>query len=324
MHGLAATSLSLLPSPLLAAKSLSCPNITRLSAERRHYSPNELTKLSITLHPYMDRRKARHMSHLRMMEEGLRKHGLTPSYAHPNIPVDSDVAIGWSFNHHKMHTYRAHKGLNTLFLEAGFFQPRWEWVSMGWDGINNCGNFVMPAEKGKRWETYFPDHIHPWKQTQEGYILLMGQTPKDAALYGLNMNKWLDKVARNLSFHKKDILFRPHPDVKKSADRKKRPVILPTGTRLSIHNDLLIDLKGAAFSVTYSSTAAVESVLAGIPCITFHEGSIARPVTSQDITKPYFYPDRTKWCNETIWKQWTHEEIRRGDAWDVVKHYLLA
>ena len=317
----------LLPTPLLAARArpTTCPAITEPNPERRRYSEKELRHLNVTLHPYLTRsKKKRHVKHMKMIEEGLKKHGLSPTYEAANKPVDSDVAIGWSGRHSKLRKHRLKHGLNTLLMEYGFFQPRKKWPSLAWEGINGCGQFVVPDDGGERWNTLFAHHLKPWQEHQDGYILLMGQTPGDRAIYGLKMNGWLDKIAIALAAHDKEIVFRPHPRKRKQYARKENPKPLPSNTRLSSHKNLHKDLAGAAFAVTYSSTAAVEAVLAGVPCVTIHEGSIARPVTSQDIMDPYHYPDRTQWCHETAWKQWSRKELKNGDAWDVVRQYLLA
>lgn len=301
-----------------------CPAITSPGPNRRLYSPQELSKLTVSLHPYLDSRKRWNMKMLGLMEQGLRKHGLSPTYEKANAPIDSDVAIGWTYHPRKMHQYRHAKGLHTLFMEGGFFEPSARWASIGWEGIHNCANFHHKRDDGERWEKYFSHQLSPWKHTTDGYILFLGQV--DSSLdYGVNMRRWMHKTIADLSaLYDKEIIFRPHPIERQRYTRKVKPLAVPGGVSFSQHRSLSEDLKGAAFCVTYNSNAATASVLAGVPCVIHHQSAIAAPVTSHDINNPYFTPDRSQWCHETAWKQWNHKEIRNGDAWDVVKQYLLA
>ena len=318
-YGIGTAGSLLLPAPLLAAPSLDCPDITHPHPERRLYTEKELRNIKVTLHANSGPRH----KNLNLVEQGLRKHGITATYAKRNARLDSDVAVCWSFHQRRMHRFRHPRGLHTLFMERGFFQPRRKWISLSWEGITNCGQYAPTQGGGERWDEHFSHHLKPWKEGTSGHILLLGQKPKDSALYGLDMLPWLDEMAGKLSAHNKPIVFRPHPRVRKKYHRKENPLSPPPGTTLSTNRDLEKDLAGAAFSVAYSSTAAVESVLAGVPCVTFHKGAIARPVTSRDIQQPYYRPDRTPWCHETAWKQWSNAEIANGDAWEHLKQYLL-
>ena len=55
-------------------------------------------------------------------------------------------------------------------------------------------------------------------------------------------------------------------------------------------------------SITYCSTSAIQTVLAGVPTITFSERSVAYPVTSHDLS--IYLPDRTRWVHEISYRNY--------------------
>lgn len=64
------------------------------------------------------------------------------------------------------------------------------------------------------------------------------------------------------------------------------------------------DFSRAQLVVVYNSAAGVESVLEGIPTVTFDEGAMAWPVAAHNLDDPPIAPDRTKWCHDLAWTQW--------------------
>ena len=73
-------------------------------------------------------------------------------------------------------------------------------------------------------------------------------------------------------------------------------------------------MAGAKCVITYTSNAAVDAVMAGIPAITHHDGSMARAVSSHNIEHALFRPDRTEWGSRLAYCQWLPDEIASGEA----------
>ena len=62
-------------------------------------------------------------------------------------------------------------------------------------------------------------------------------------------------------------------------------------------------------------------MLAGVPCITVDQGSMAYPISEhrlENIRDPYIASDEevTEWLLKLSYSQWTMEEIVNGTAWE--------
>ena len=75
------------------------------------------------------------------------------------------------------------------------------------------------------------------------------------------------------------------------------------------------DLKGAYCTVTLCSLVAVESIIAGIPCITspFSAAAPCSVHSLKDIDN-LVKPNRQKWLNTLSYNQWSIKELANGFA----------
>lgn len=237
---------------------------------------------------------------------GMRRHGLIPFIGKKWEPADTDIAVIWSWKRPKIirHVLASNKR-HLIVLERGFIQPRFEWCSLAIDGFNGRGKFAPRGDNGERWERFFSHHLRPWRTEPGMYALLIGQVPNDSALLGTDIVAWAQEQTDRLRTLGHRVIYRPHPSATTPC---------PEGAILST-NTLAEDLKGADRVVTFNSTTAVEAVLAGIPTVTLDEGSIAYPMTSHDVADPLVRPDRTGWCHDLAWRQWSLEEFASGEAW---------
>ncbi len=253
---------------------------------------------------------------------GVKRHGhiaYLSDYRKPTDDADISVIHSWGQKQIIQHTKRLNRRL--LVMEAGFFQPRFEWCSLAWDGLNGLGFVPSSRDSGARFEKYFGHLLKPWRYDQEGYALLIGQVPWDPAIYGLNMNQWIADMAQQLLARGWSVLYRPHPKHVELLRRRGEMLSVPAGTTLS-SGSLAEDLDGAAACFTYSSNASVEAVMTGVPTVTMHEGAITWPVTSHNIDQPFYYPDRTLWCHDMAWRHWRISEISDGGAWSHMSRAL--
>jgi hypothetical protein len=135
--------------------------------------------------------------------------------------------------------------------------------------------------------------------------LLIGQVPQDAALQGTDIVRWAQQTTDQLAALGHRVLYRPHP---LSTTPCPRGAELSTGT-------LDEDFANADRVVTFNSTTAVEAIFAGIPTVIHDIGSPAYPMASHDVAESLVRPDRTKWCHDMAWRQWSLEEMADGTAW---------
>lgn len=229
-----------------------------------------------------------------------------------DTPRDADLVVMWSWKQPRIIEHMRALDRPILVLERGFLPSRRDWVTLAVDGFNGRGQFAPAGDGGERWERYFSHLLKPWKTDEQGYALVIGQVPGDAALHGADIVAWAQETTDELVSQGHRVVYRPHPSL---------PTPCPAGAELST-GSLEGDLAGASRAVIYNSTTAVESILAGVPTVISDMGSVAYPMASHSITAPLVRPDRTGWCHDLAWRQWTLEELADGSAWNHVRPIL--
>lgn len=143
--------------------------------------------------------------------------------------------------------------------------------------------------------------IRAWRQTGK-HIVVVEQSEHFMRLVG--KPDWLEETLADLrTFTSREIVVRPWTSNKKFASA-------------SLHEDL----REAWALVTYSSSAAVEAVLDGVPVFVGGDCAAA-PMASgtlESIESPETPKGRKSWAAGLAGLQWTLEELRRGDAWRVL------
>ncbi|MDQ6436489.1 hypothetical protein RB623_20765 [Mesorhizobium sp. LHD-90] len=246
------------------------------------------------------------------LRQGMKRHGIATSKAKKDELPNSDIAVVWSWKQHRLIEGMLSAGRHVLVMERGFLPNRRDWCSLALDGFNGRGRFAPPGDDGERWEKNFARFLKPWKQTEGDYALIIGKGENDVSLHGADFKAWVNKQTELLRNAGHRVIYRPHPD---------RPTPCPQGAELST-GSLQSDLSRVSFVVSFNSSTDVEAILAGIPAVITDVGSLAYPVASHSVSEPILRPDRSEWCNEMAWRQWTLAELRNGDAWDHVRQLL--
>ena len=145
--------------------------------------------------------------------------------------------------------------------------------------------------------------LKPWRRSGN-HIIVCPPDDGFAKLHGFREASWLDKVVGDLrQSTDRKILIRNRV----GAERNPRP--------------LSADLRGAWALVTYTSNAAVDAIVAGIPVIT--TGRCA--ATSMGLMDPKQIEDvrtdgdREPWAARLAGNQWTLDEIKAGACWRYLK-----
>jgi len=246
------------------------------------------------------------------LRAGMERHGVQTSKAEKNEIPNSDIAVVWSWKQHRLIEGMLSTGRHVLVMERGFLPNRRDWCSLALDGFNGRGRFAPPGDDGDRWEKNFAHLLKPWKQTEGEYVLLLGKGENDVSLHGANFRAWANAQTELLLSAGHRVVYRPHPD---------RPTTCPPGAELST-GSLQSDLSRASFVVSFNSSTDVEAILSGAPAVITDVGSLAYPVASHSLSEPISRPDRSDWCNEMAWRQWTLAELRNGYAWDHLRQLL--
>ena len=151
-------------------------------------------------------------------------------------------------------------------------------------------------------------------------IVITGCSQKFARMHGFTNESFTEQlVARLKKLTNRPIVYRP-----KSADTHAVPI---PGTIFSYDRcKIEEDLEDAHAVVTFSSNAAVDAVLSGVPAFVLGPG-IAKPVSNTDLSKieePWFptEKERLQWCYDLAYCQWRVEEMEDGSLWADLKKIL--
>lgn len=233
-----------------------------------------------------------------------------------------DAAACWGWRRGKA-LRKANPGLPVLILERGYVGDRFHWVSAGWNGLNGHAKFPRPAEAPQDLGRRFVEcgktlagcesfNMHVWRDpARDGYALILGQVQSDQACMNVNLAYQYRAWAQALRSAGYSVRYRPHPKAIAQSSGLQRGCYT-RGT-------LAQDLAGAKFSVSWNSNSSVDSVLAGVPSVTFDMGAMAWPVTSHDLQNPVTMPSRTEWAAQLAWCQWQPSELADGTAWAAVR-----
>lgn len=247
--------------------------------------------------------RAEHQFHAaNAIEEGCARHGVAVLRLDRrlHVPPGDDPVCCWGWRNGRR---LAALGRRVLVAERAYLGNRFQWISLGWDGLNRRARFPLAYDNGARWRAHFAGLLAPWRASERGYALLMGQVLTDQSVRHSNHLQWLLATARALKECGHEVRFRPHP---------LAPLQLGVP---QAEGSLAEALAGARFAVTFNSNSGVDAVLAGVPTVTMDEGAMAWDVSSHALEAPLAAPDREPWAHGMAYTQWLPEEIAAGAAW---------
>lgn len=232
------------------------------------------------------------------------------------IKQPGSTVLVWGWRQGK---YLQSQGYRVIVMERGYIGDRMgKWTSIAEGGLNGRGKFHGPFTHS-RLEQCHPGVYQPWRPGGE-YALIIGQVPGDQSLEGIDPISWASQVCMRLKHCPKTsslpVMYRPHPIVASRGDFRA-----PYGAIVSKDRSLEDDIYGAKVVITYSSTTAVQSLLAGRPTIAQGMCSMAWGVAPRAIEDPWERePDnRHAWASMLACKQWTIEEMITGIPFEFLK-----
>ena len=165
-----------------------------------------------------------------------------------------------------------------------------------------------------------PD-IRPYRKAGR-HILVVGQVPGDASLRGQEIYEWILNTCECLRrTTDMPIVVRLHPLARLPQALEVQQMLLQLGVSLDdASRPISSALQNAWAMVTYSSGAAIDSLLAGVPAISTSPASFAWEVTDHDlacIIQPTEF-EREPWLEKLAAAQWSGEELENGAIWDPV------
>ncbi len=238
-----------------------------------HYRPNDRNHESLT------NLKLRHFGE-----------ALGAEFSPRGKPVkDADLVITSGFQRTNAIYDAMERGVPIIVLE----NPVWHYgdksrtYTWAYNGLHGGGWVPDPVDLGKRPHP----KLESWKAWDSGRITIFGQVPTDKAVRGHDIQRWVEDCRSVLP----DTVFRPHPIMVPSRDWKD----------MEPFDECLAN---TSLAVTFTSTVGSETVIAGIPTIACHEGSLAYPVSSHSLSDTPVSPRRVAWIHGLSWRHWSTDE----------------
>lgn len=230
-----------------------------------------------------------------------------------------------------------------VFESANFRKWYLEYNRLGWYSYKwSEGIFLNKNSPPDRWNKFVKDTgcvIKPWR-SQGDKIIIMDQKQGDSSLTSLykkgytSFTEWTQQTVNKIrQYTDRPIIIRPHPRNKRGFNRaqsiKGKNISVSENVQLGGNQGgegLAKDLKQAHCVVTYNSLSAVEAVCEGIPVFAMDNGSMVWPIAHKKLNKIEninYDVNIAQWCNDIAYTQWHREEIRRGEAWQHLRRYII-
>lgn len=210
--------------------------------------------------------------------------------------VGADFAVTWGHKHRCCTIARACV-VPMLVVERPYFGNRATNYSLTWNWAHRLG--VRP-EAGS---THRPQPaLSPWTERDTGSIVVFDQVPTDIMFREVAGTKWAERIADAAGrFWHRHAYVRPHPNVRRTDTIQQA-------------------LQSAWMGIAFTSTAAVDCAIGGVPIVTVDPRNMAWDVASHSDQMRQRH-DREEWAHWLSWCQWNGEELEDGTA---LKHVLTA
>lgn len=189
-------------------------------------------------------------------------------------------------------------GRDWFYIDHAYFQRgKYYRITKNAYQHDGCG-----TSTGERFQAFRRLTIQPWR-TAGSHILICPNSEIYFRLHGLNVRTWLNDVILTL---------RQHTDreirIRWKTERGLRPIEE--------------DLVNAWAVVVFSSAAALDGLIAGVPCCTLAPFAASARMGLSDLAQietPIYPDDRATFLGVLADHQWTLQEILKGQAWQTLR-----
>lgn len=211
-----------------------------------------------------------------------------------------------------------------LRLGRNRYSDEYGYYRVGVNGfLQDDADFNNAGSEPNRWARMSVElglTLKPYRQDGR-HVLIVGQNPGDASLRGADIFAWMHQTAvAARSLTDRPIIVRPHPVTPQTMMREFQE-------RFSALPGIVIDyppirpvrsvLEDCWVLLAYSSSATIDALVEGIPCITSSPANMAWPVSDhalERIEQPTLFP-REQWLADLAYAQWSPDEMADGTAW---------
>ncbi len=230
------------------------------------------------------------------------------------------VFIGRSIPGSKTVMDQARKeGVQFIYYDKGYFNRGWKtqdpeiYYRYSANSFQPLDYFQALPRPSDRWDKL---GITPQPRKRGERIIMADYSDKFASFYGLEGTNpsagWIEEIKKRTA---KPLHYRSRLTPRSTDDGD--------AGRTEKMGELL---ENAHALVTFSSNAAVDAVLSGVPAFVLGPG-IAKPVSNTDLSNiddPWFPTDkeRLQWCYDLAYCQWRVDEMEDGSLWNYLKGIL--
>ena len=246
-------------------------------------------------------------------------------------PSPDDILIIWN-RHLKQDAVAKHfekAGAKVWLFENPYISTddKADWFSVGL-GLHNCIEYSPKLQDdGTRWRKLFNKPIKEWKNPcSEGTVLIISQN-KHWGGGGIGFEQyrqpscWDSQTCEQIKLKtRRPLLFRQHPNAYQRGWANGMPEYLRN--RISDGtNPIVDDLRNAACTVVYTSNAATESLLEGVPVFVCGPSVYCMEACNKGIDKlnaPQMPDCREELFHRMAWAQYHISEIEKGMLHEVM------
>ena len=220
---------------------------------------------------------------------------------HPGLWKPDYMYLQWGYRLTPALQHTMDRGYPFAIIDLGYFNDRNKCLSVSINGFHGKSMPLIELPKAERRKPTLMD----WRDEGGEYVYIYGQLPGDRSLRGpINPQVWMTRTAQEASQRfNLPAKIRPHPKT--------------GGNWQAIEATLPRTFEETHVAVTWTSTAAVQAAIAGIPVCAMHPASPA-----SDIASPTFEritPNREYWLHKLSWRNYRYNELN-----EVVKYLELA
>lgn len=218
------------------------------------------------------------------------------------------------------------KGARFIYFDKGYIHRGWgvknkRYIRFSVNGLHPLEYFQNVPRPPDRWNR-LKVPMRPFRGTGS-HVIFAGCTSKFANFHDFDPVDYARAIVKTVKqWTGRPVLYRPKP-----GDRNS-PVDNPVeGTTLSNHHRTIEEeLQNAHALVTFSSNAAIDAILAGVPAFVLGPG-IAKPISNTDLSRiedPCFPPEKEQrqFFYDLAYCQWNGREIEKGLVWENLKEIL--
>ena len=242
--------------------------------------------------------RSKHEKMFKRLESGLSVHGVELRWAANPNRMELTEGVFYGMSEENIQSLRSYQGsdYSYYYVDNAYFGRR-NFYRITRQRLQHDG---MGSSDGKRFRK-FEIEIKPWRSTGE-VILLALQSELWFQLHDFPIHDFVGHVTSTLGrFTDKEVVvrFKPPPN-------KIDPV------------SFLDVLRNVYAVVTWSSNAAVQGVLEGVPAFTWVDCA-ASTMGTRDLSRinePPMPDGRLEWASVLADNQWSSSEISRGVWWE--------